>query len=112
MEGDVQQASGSTAHALGETRSTPERSAKPTVDRMAELENPLGVSRVRSVETPPEDRRRSQEPRCVAEARLLPREYAELETGAQENATQHPDACSARRLPPHDMNSPSLPGER
>ena len=96
MRNAMQQASGSTAQALGETRTTPEREHGPTSGRMAELENSLGVSRVRSVETPPTVRGRPH----VAEARLLPREYAELETSAQENVPQHSDACSAHHFPP------------
>jgi len=63
-------------------------STAPAVSRMAELENSLGVSRGRSVETPLAVRRMSR----AAVARLLPHEYVELAKGAQENAPQHSDA--------------------
>jgi hypothetical protein len=66
-------------------------STAPTVGRMAELENPLGVFRGRSVETPPEDRRMPH----AARHRLLPHEYRQLAKGAQENAPQHSDASPA-----------------
>src|SRR3954470_11285420 len=66
-------------------------STAPADDRMAELENPLGVSRGRSVETPPEGRRMSR----AAVARLLPHKCIELANGAQENEPQHPDARSS-----------------
>ena len=88
----MQQASGNTARAMERLERLQSVSMAHTADRLAELENPLGVSLVRWVETPPEGRELPH----VAEARLLPREYAELEKGAQENVTQHPDACSAR----------------
>jgi hypothetical protein len=63
-------------------------STVPTVGRMAELENPLGMFRGRSVETPPVDRGISR----AAGHRLLPHEYRQLAKGAQENAPQHSDA--------------------
>jgi hypothetical protein len=66
-------------------------STAPTTYRMAELENPLGISRGRSVETPPGDRRMSR----AAGHRLLPHEYHQLAKGAQENAPQHSDASPA-----------------
>jgi hypothetical protein len=88
----MQQAAGGTAQAMERLERLQSVSSAPTVVRKAELENPLGVLfRVRSVETPPEVRGMPH----AAGARLLPREFAELATGAQENATQHPDACSA-----------------
>ena len=63
-------------------------STAPTTGRMTELENPLGVSRGRSVETSPEDRGMSR----AAGHRLLPHEYLQLAKGAQENAPQRSDA--------------------
>ena len=92
MRAAEQQASGSTAQAMERLERHLSVSTVRAVGRLAELENPLGVSRGRSVETPPEGRARLH----AAVARLLPREYAELEKGAQENVPQHPDACSAR----------------
>jgi hypothetical protein len=100
MKRSEQQTSGSTAHAMERLERLQSAARKPTRPCGAELENSLGVSRGRSVETPAGDRRPSQEERCVAGARLLPREFAELEKGAQENAPQHPDACSARSVSP------------
>lgn len=96
MREAVQQASGSTA----QVQEIPERLQSTNRERMAgrtaELENSLGVSRVRSVETHPEGHAQ----RRAAKARLIPHEYVELEKGAQENATQRPDACSAQPLSP------------
>lgn len=63
----------------------------PTVSRMAELENSLGVIRGRSVETPPEGRGL---PRAAGH-RPLPHEYRQLAKGAQENVPQHSDASPA-----------------
>lgn len=87
----MQQAAGGTAKAMERLDRHQSVSTTRAAGRLAELENSLGVSRVRSVETPPEVCAMSH----AAVARLLPREYAELATGAQENATQHPDACAA-----------------
>lgn len=96
MMANVQQASGNTARAMERLERLQSVSTAHTAVRLAELENPLGISRGRSVETPPEYRELPH----AAEARLLPREYAELEKGAQENEPQHPDACSARSPSP------------
>lgn len=63
-------------------------STAPTDGRMTELENSLGVSRGRSVETSPVVRGMSR----AAVARLLPDECRQLAKGAQENEPQHPDA--------------------
>jgi hypothetical protein len=63
-------------------------STAPTMDRMTELENPLGIFRGRSVETSPGVRGMSR----AAGHRLLPNEYRQLAKGAQENAPQHSDA--------------------
>ena len=92
----MQQASGNTAQAMERLERLQSVSTTPTVGRIAELENPLGISRGRSVETLPGGCGVSH----VAEARPLPREYAELEKGAQENWPQHSDACSARSASP------------
>ena len=100
MRDVVQQVSGNTAQAVERLERLQSVSTARTAGRLAELENPLGVSRGRSVETPPEDRALPH----AAGARPLPREFAELETGAQENEPQHPDACSAQR--PSPMRSP------
>ena len=74
---------------------------------MAELENPLGVFRGRSVETPPEDRRMLH----AAGHRLLPHEYRQLAKGAQENAPQHSDASPAHlpSLSPQSHHSGEKP---
>lgn len=62
----------------------------PTIDRMAKLENPLGMFRGRSVEAPPGGRGMSH----AADARLLPHDCIELAKGTQENEPQYPDARS------------------
>ena len=93
----VQQESGGTAQAMERLERLQSVSPASTDNRTAEQENPLGVSsRGRSVETLLEVR----DVPHAAGARPLPCEYAELETGAQVNEPQHPDFCSAQRLPP------------
>lgn len=72
-------------------------STAPTMGRLTELENPLGVFRGRSVETSSVDRGMSR----AAVARLLPDEYRQLAKGSQENAPQNPDASHA----PHDVRA-------
>lgn len=104
MRVNEQQASGSTAKVWRDSTLSRARITTPTVGRMAEPENSLGVlSRCHSVETPPAVRGMSR----AALARLLPAEIAELETGAQVNAQQHPDACSARSLSPFNFRRSS-----
>ena len=101
----MQQASGSTAQMQEGLNMSPGRSRVNLRRNRRGAGKPLGGD---SVPVPlKRDRGDVQALRQRGDAAigLPPHEFAELEKGAQENAAQHPDACSARIFSPHRLDA-------